>query len=298
MRVLVFGGNGMLGHKLVQSFGGVFDVWCTLRGRFADVAPCGIFDEVRTLEQVDVTDTDSLRTVLDRVQPEVIVNAAGVIKQVSDGYDPTRLLGVNSVFPRHLASLSAQYGSRLITISTDCVFSGDRGMYTEADLSDARDLYGVSKFLGEVSHGNCLTLRTSIIGREIGTHHSIVEWFLANSGGRVRGFVNAIYSGFPTVVFAEVLADIIERHPDLRGLYHVSSEPINKFDLLKLIERYFKAGVQIEPAHEYVMDRSLDSNLFREATGFEPDTWETMIARMAADPTPYDAWSLSTTAAT
>jgi dTDP-4-dehydrorhamnose reductase len=201
------------------------------------------------------------------------------------------MFAINAVFPQHLAALGARYGFRLITISTDCVFAGDRGMYTEADLSDARDLYGISKFLGEAREGNCLTLRTSIIGRELGTRHSIVEWFLANRGGQVKGFTRAIYTGFPTVVFAEIIGDVIEKNSDMRGLYHVSDEPVSKFDLLTLINRHFDAGITIDPDETYAIDRSLDSTLFRRAVGFAPAPWDEMIGLMAADPTPYDNWS-------
>jgi dTDP-4-dehydrorhamnose reductase len=175
MQILIFGGNGMLGHKLVQRLSRRFDVWCTLRGPFSDVASYGIFDKARTVASVDVTDTAAVRRAIESVQPEVVVNAVGIIKQVPAAADLQNMLTINSVFPQHLAALSSQYGFRLITISTDCVFSGDRGMYTEADLSDARDPYGISKFLGEPRDGNCLTLRTSIIGRELGTRHSIIR---------------------------------------------------------------------------------------------------------------------------
>jgi dTDP-4-dehydrorhamnose reductase len=296
MRILVFGGNGMLGHKLVQRLGERFEVWSTVREPFAKVEPYGLFDVGRTVDNVEVKNIDEVRRAIESSQPDVVINAIGVIKQAAGESDATHLFAVNSVFPKHLAALSGQYGFRLISISTDCVFSGDRGNYAESDFTDARDLYGVSKFLGEVTEGNCLTLRTSIIGRELGTKHSIVEWFLSNRGGQVKGFTNAIYTGFPTIVFADILAEIIENHADLRGLFHVSSDPISKFDLLGLLNSHFGAQVAIEPSNDYAIDRSLDSTLFRETVGSEPASWDTMIAAMAADPTPYDTWSRSTAA--
>jgi dTDP-4-dehydrorhamnose reductase len=296
MRILVFGGNGMLGHKLVQRLGGRFDVWAAIREPFAVVRHFGILDEGRTVDGIDVRNTDNIRQAIERAAPDVVINAAGIIKQVTEADDASRLLAVNSVFPHQLALLADQNHFRLISISTDCVFSGDRGSYTERDLSDASDMYGVSKFLGEVTDGDCLTIRTSIVGRELGSRHSIVEWFLSNRGGSVRGYTNAIYTGFPTVVFADILADIIENHTGLRGLYHVSSDPISKFDLLGLLNTYFDAGVSIEPFADHVIDRSLDSTLFRQATGFVPPAWDKMIEAMADDPTPYDTWSRSTAA--
>jgi dTDP-4-dehydrorhamnose reductase len=296
MRILVFGGSGMLGHKLVQRLGREFEVWCTLRSGFDQVEKYGIVDRKRTLENVDVTDISQVRGAIEHAAPEVVINAVGLIKQVPAASDVIQVLAVNSVFPRLLGSLSAQYGFRLITFSTDCVFSGVKGSYVESDPSDAQDLYGMSKFLGEVSEGNCLTLRTSIIGRELGTHHSIVEWFLSNRGGSVKGYVNAIYTGFPTVVIADIVADVLSKHHDLSGVYHVSSEPISKFDLLNLLNRHFATGTEITPFEEYVIDRSLDSTRFRNVTGFVPQTWDQMIGQMTADPTPYESWNQSASA--
>ncbi|MBP9664969.1 MAG: sugar nucleotide-binding protein, partial [Pyrinomonadaceae bacterium] len=175
-----------------------------------------------------------------------------------------------------------------ISVSTDCVFSGRKGNYSESDEPDARDLYGLSKLLGEVKAGNCLTLRTSMIGRELNSQNSLVEWFLSNRGGRVDGWTKAIYSGFPTLELAKIIGDIIEFSPDLRGMYHVSSDPVSKFDLLQLLDDAYGARVEITPSEKVVIDRSLDSTVFREITGYAPPTWAEMVAAMAADPTPYD----------
>ncbi len=215
------------------------------------------------------------------------VNAVGVIKQVPLAKNVITTLSVNSIFPHQLNELSEKFQFRLINISTDCVFSGEKGNYSESDLADAHDLYGKSKYLGEVVAGSCLTLRTSIIGRELKTSNSLVEWFLSNRGRSVKGFVNAIYTGFPTVVLADILSNIIENYPNLCGLYHVSSEPINKFNLLNHINEAYQAEIKIEPFEDFVIDRSLDSNKFRKATGFEPINWDEMIRRMAADNTIY-----------
>jgi dTDP-4-dehydrorhamnose reductase len=186
--------------------------------------------------------------------------------------------------------MSIDLGFRLICISTDCVFSGRKGYYNEQDTPDPVDDYGESKLAGEITEGNCLTIRTSMIGREIASSHSLVEWFLASRGRKVNGFVNVIYSGFPTIVLAEILGDIIADHPELRGIYNVSSDPVSKFELLALINKHFDAQVDIAPDPSVVMDRSLDSSRFRSTTGFEPETWDAMIKKMAHDPTPYDEW--------
>lgn len=290
MKVLIFGGNGMLGHKLVQRFHSNFDIWATVRGRSSDFGAFGFIDPERIVGSVDVEDIGSVRRALEIAKPQVVINAVGIIKQLPSSKDVIKTLEINSIFPNRLAELSREYGFRLICISTDCVFNGETGFYAEDSVPNAYDLYGKSKNLGEVVSENCLTLRTSIIGRELGTSHSLVDWFLNNNGKSVKGFVNAIYSGFPTIVFADIIASLITDHPNLQGLYHVSSEPINKFDLLHLIKKYYKAEIEIEAFEDFRIDRSLDSSRFRNETGFVPLDWNEMIRIMAEDPTPYDKW--------
>jgi dTDP-4-dehydrorhamnose reductase len=287
--VLVIGGNGMLGHKLVQRLGDKgLDVWTTLHSTFDEVERFGIFDRERTIETIDVTGIDSVKKAVDTAEPDVIINAVGVIKQSREATDIANTLLINSIFPHRLAKTANEAGARLILISTDCVFDGKDGNYTENDDPNALDLYGQSKRWGEVTADNCLTVRTSIIGRELSGAHSLVEWFLSNRGGSVKGYANAIYSGFPTIVFADIISSLINEHTGLSGLYHISSEPIDKFTLLTLINDAYDAGISVEPDEEFRIDRSLDSTRFRKATGFEPPSWEAMIGQMAADTTPYD----------
>jgi len=283
MKILIIGGGGMLGHKLVQVWQNRFDVWTTIRNNFQQYERYKIFKRDKTFENINIRNISLVKETIEQIKPNVVVNAVGVIKQVPLAKDVITTLTINSIFPHQLSELAEEFQFRLINISTDCVFSGEKGNYSECDLADAHDLYGKSKHLGEVSTGNCLTLRTSIIGREFETAHSLVEWFLSNRGKSVKGFINAIYTGFPTVVLADILSNLIENYPNLRGLYHVSSEPINKFNLLKLINEAYQAEIKIEPFEDFVIDRSLDSSKFREATGFEPKNWIEMIRIMAAD---------------
>lgn len=290
MKVLIFGGAGMLGHKLVQVLGEHFDVFYTLRGGFGSVAQFGILPQAKCIENVNVTSIEVVRDVIQGLRPDVVINAVGVIKQKPSASDVITTLETNSIFPQRLAALGAERGFRLITISTDCVFLGSRGLYREQDVPDALDLYGQSKHWGEVSGENCLTLRTSIIGRELSSGHSLVEWFLGNENEAVKGFRKAIYSGFPTIVFADIIKRLITEFPELHGLFHVSSEPINKFDLLELVRDAFGRNIAIEPNDSFVIDRSLDSSLFRSLTGFEPLAWPEMVKLMADDRTPYAKW--------
>lgn len=289
-RILIFGGNGMLGHKLVQSFNPKFETWTTLRGDRSQYSTFDLLDPSRIIENISVEDSEGIEKAIETAIPDIVVNAIGVVKQLPSSKNVMKTLTVNSIFPHRLAEITEKKGARLITISTDCVFNGRRGMYTEDDASDAEDVYGKSKNLGEVLQPNCLTIRTSIIGREIATAHSLVEWFLSNRGGRVKGFSKAIYSGFPTIVLAKILEDLILNHPDLEGLYHISSEPINKFDLLCLVRDAYGIDIEIEPSDDLCIDRSLDSQRFRDEIGFKPMEWKEMVARMAGDPTPYEEW--------
>jgi dTDP-4-dehydrorhamnose reductase len=289
-RVLIIGANGMLGHKLVQRLSGQFGVSATLQRGFDTVERFGIISRERVIEHVDAVHEADLIRAIKIAQPEIVINAAGVIKQRPSSSDVVTTLMVNSVLPHRLYRLSQMFGYRLILISTDCVFAGDRGNYSEDDTADALDLYGQSKHHGEVIGDGCLTIRTSIIGRELETSNGLIEWFLNNRGGKVKGFKRAIYTGFPTVVIADIIVDLLQNHPELKGLYHISSEPIDKFTLLTLVNDEFGANVEIEADESVVIDRSLDSTRFRSAIGFKPTSWTEMIEQLASDRTPYDKW--------
>lgn len=290
MKILIFGAAGMLGHKLVQVLGGWADVWTTLRNDKAAFARLGLADTTRIIENIDVMNEASVRDVLRRISPDVVINAVGIIKQLPTANDVETSLSINSIFPHRLSRLSDELGFKLICISTDCVFTGKKGMYREDDTPDAIDLYGTSKRLGEVVSGNALTLRTSIIGRELSAAHSLIEWLISNRKGRIRGFTKAIYSGFPTIVFADIIGRLIFEHCDLRGLYHVSSDPISKYALLNLVNEAYGLDIEIEPTEEVEIDRSLDSASFRSATGIVPEPWTELVEKMVSDPTPYDEW--------
>jgi dTDP-4-dehydrorhamnose reductase len=290
MKVLILGGNGMLGHKLVQVFSGKFDVWTTLRDDFDKYKKFEMFDREKTVCGVDAEKFETVKNAIEYIKPNLIINAIGVIKQLPSSNNVVKTLTINSIFPHLVAETAQKISARFIEISTDCVFNGKKGNYTESDLPDAYDLYGKSKNLGEITGGNCLTLRTSIIGRELLTANSLVDWFLSNRGKTVKGYKNAVYSGFPTIVLAEIIADLLVNKPKLSGLYHVSSEPINKFDLLCLIRDAYKIDIEIEQFEDFSTDKSLNSDKFRYETNFIPKTWQEMIAQMANDKTPYDEW--------
>jgi len=290
MRILVLGGTGMLGHKLVQVFDGSHEVWTTTRGAYSDIERFEIFAKDRTIPHIEINDFTRIEKVIATVRPEVVINAIGIVKQISTSKDVVQTLMVNSVFPHRLANLAGESHFRLICVGTDCVFDGERGYYSEDDIANAPDLYGKSKNLGEVIAPGCLTIRTSIIGRELTTGHSLVEWFLSNRGGKADGYAKAVYSGFPTVVLADILRNFVLKRPELSGMYHVSSEPINKYELLVMIKERFGTNIDINRVTDFEIDRSLDSTKFRNETGFSPLSWEKMIDLMADDAVPYGEW--------
>lgn len=290
MRVLILGGAGMLGHKLWQVFQDRFDTWVTVRADYQAYSRYGFFDPQRTLSSVDAFDFDSVTRAVAQVQPQVIVNCIGIIKQLPTAHDPVISVSINTLFPHQLANLCQVAETRLIHFSTDCVFSGRKGMYDEEDISDAEDLYGRTKFLGEVSRENCLTLRTSVIGRELATTNGLLEWFLSHRGGGVRGYTQAIFSGFTSFAMAQMVVNIIEQQPDLSGIYHVSSEPINKYELLCELRDAMKLSIEIEPYSEMRVDRSLNSDCFQRKTGYTTPSWTEMIGQLVSDPTPYERW--------
>lgn len=291
MRVLVLGGTGMLGHKVYQVLGQHFETKVTVRERFDLIRTAGPFSEQDVIEGVDVADVGAVETALTLFRPEAVVNCAGIIKQLPQAHDAELSISVNSLAPHRLASLCQRYNARFIQISTDCVFSGQQGMYTEADNPDPVDLYGRSKLLGEVDYSdNALTLRTSIIGRELASTHSLVEWFLSQSGPSVKGYTKAIFSGLPTLTLADVIMRVLRDHPDLHGLYHVSSQPISKYDLLTLMRDAYGKQIEIVADKATRIDRSLDSQRFTQATGITISSWPKLIEAMTSDPTPYEEW--------
>jgi dTDP-4-dehydrorhamnose reductase len=280
-RVLVLGASGMLGNAMLRFFADSegFDVVGSARsgGAIARLRP-DLQTRIRT--NVDVENPDVLARLLDQVRPDVVVNCIGLVKQLAQANDPLTALPINAMFPHRISRLCALVGARFVHVSTDCVFDGKRGGYREDDRPDAYDLYGRSKLLGEVTEdAHAITLRTSIIGTELGSAHGLVGWFLAQKSG-VRGFRRAVFSGVPTVELARIIRDHVLPHPELHGLYQVSADPIDKFTLLGLVGKTYDHAIGITPDDTLVIDRSLDSSRFRAATGYQPPSWPELVQRM------------------
>lgn len=278
--VLVLGAAGMLGNAMLRLFADSpeYEAWGSVRSTGSmRLLPAKLKD--RVIAGVDVENIDSLASLLATVRPDVLINCIGLVKQLSEADDPLQAIPINSLLPHRLARLCQLAGARLVHVSTDCVFDGRKGMYREEDPADAQDLYGRSKHLGEVDYPNAVTLRTSIIGHELASSHGLVGWFLAQEGP-VRGFTRAVFSGLPTVELARVIRDRVLPRPDLHGLYHVSAEPIAKYELLKLVAAAYGRNNMIAPDDKLVIDRSLDSTRFRQLTGYTPPAWPQLVQSM------------------
>lgn len=282
MRVMIIGTTGLLGNAMLRylSLDNALDVWGTARQKNATEFFAADL-HAKIIPGVDAQDLGLIRKLFAKNKPNLVINCIGMVKQRPDANDPLQAITLNSLLPHQLAELCGEYGSRFIQVSTDCVFSGSKGNYTEADVPDATDLYGRTKLLGEVYHPHAITLRTSIIGHELRGHHSLLSWFLAQEK-EIQGFTRAIFSGLPTVEFARVIKDYVMPNPSLHGLFHVASEPIDKYSLLKLLAESYKKPVSIKPSDELVIDRSLNADKFREATGYVAPKWPEMVRQMAA----------------
>jgi dTDP-4-dehydrorhamnose reductase len=283
-KILVLGVSGMLGHtlfaKLCQC--GLFEV----RGTVRKLEPLARHFTPDLLANVQTgTDADNFHSVIEAVacfNPDQVINCIGIIKQLSTATQPISSITINALFPHRLASLCKASGARVIQISTDCVFDGMKGNYREEDPSNASDIYGRTKFLGELDYPHCITLRTSMIGHEVGTRHGLIEWFLTQQGP-VRGFTRAIFSGLPTIELTRVIARHVIPNRHLRGLYHVSTTPLSKYDLLKMVAQTYGRQTEIAPWADFHADRSLDSSRFTQATGYVSPPWENLIRGMHQD---------------
>ena len=279
MRILIFGGTGMLGHRLWMNLSQVHETWVTVHGETSELPDIPEFPQRYVIPHIDALRLDQVIRAVSLVHPDCVINCIGLIKQRSQALDPLASISLNALFPHQLFLVCKEVEARMIHLSTDCVFSGKKGQYVEQDASDAEDLYGRTKFLGEVASPHAITVRTSMIGRELRTKYGLVEWFLAQKGA-IKGYRKSLFSGFTTDELSHILLHYVLPRLELSGIYHVSSEPISKYDLLMLVKESFGLPIDILPEEEPIVDRSLDSTRFRRATGYRPPTWRAMIDRL------------------
>lgn len=291
MKVLVLGAYGMLGHRLFLELDKKAEVSGTCRSIAKDGLASRLLPQERLFGGVDAERFESVREAMNKAGPDAVVNCVGIVKQLQEAHDPIKSIRVNSMFPHLLARECVENGVRLVHFSTDCVFSGKKGMYTQDDLPDPPDLYGRSKLVGEVSAKGCITIRSSLVGRELGSANGLVEWFLRNRGGKVKGYRNAVFSGFTTTEMSRIVRAVLTDHAGLSGVWHVASKPISKYDLLRLVNDKMGLRTEIEEDAAQHIDRSLDGSLFQERTGYVAPSWETMVGEMASEAPQYTSTS-------
>jgi dTDP-4-dehydrorhamnose reductase len=280
-KVLILGGAGMLGHTLFYHLSKNAALEVTASTRNFDLCSRYFSPQLcsKLTPNLDADRPATIEAYLNASQPDVAVNCIGLIKQIQNQQSPAAMIAINAVLPHQLANFCSQTHTRLIHVSTDCVFSGNQGNYRETDPPDPKDLYGITKQLGEISYPNCLTLRTSIIGHELRGKYGLVEWFLSQSG-LVKGYTKAIYSGFPTIELARFIETYVLPNQKLEGLLQLSANPISKYELLNLIKQRYAKSTPIEPDAQVKCARNLDSALLRKLTGYQPPSWSDLIDQM------------------
>ena len=280
-RVLILGITGMLGHTLFKEMNKNtnLEVFGTTRNKNGLENYFTEDEMIKIRGNVDADNFETVIRAIASVQPTIIINCIGIIKQLPISKDPLTAITVNAQLPHRISLVARSANARFIHISTDCVFNGKKGNYTEKDHSNAEDLYGRTKFLGEVAYPHCVTLRTSIIGHELKTNYSLVDWFMSQQND-VNGFTKAIYSGFPTIEIVNIISNYVIPNKNLTGLYHVSSVPISKFDLLNILKEIYKKDININPFSDFVLDRSMNSDKFKIATGYVAPSWNQLIENM------------------
>ena len=279
--ILILGATGMLGHALYNflSKESNLRVFGTIRNEDSLI----LFSKAQAkniITGVDAQNFDTVFAALTKIKPQIVINCIGIIKHISLADEVLKTVPINTLFPHHLAIATKKMNARLILVSTDCVFSGEKGNYAESDPADCKTVYGISKYLGEISNQkNILTIRTSIIGHELRGGHSLVNWFL-NQKDVATGYDNAIYSGLPTIELAHIIRDLIIPNNTLWGLYHIASKPISKFDLLALIAQIYGKKIKLKKSIAPNINRSLNCNKFKKVTGYKPKTWKRLITEM------------------
>lgn len=280
-KILIIGASGMLGSTLLKYFtekSNSYKCYGTVRSSNA-LHDIKWIDQSNIFEGVSAEELRKVEKIFYQIKPDFVINCIGIIKQVKEANNALDCIRINSLFPHELAKICGNYDAKLIHFSTDCVFSGNEGFYKESDEPDAQDLYGLTKRIGEVKYSNSITLRTSIIGHELNSNKSLLDWFLSQKG-KIDGYKKAIFSGMPTIEIAKVIDEFVIPNNNINGLFNLSADPIDKFTLLSIVKEVYKKEIEINPNYDYKIDRSLDSSLFRAETGFKPKSWDVLIQEM------------------
>ena len=295
MKILILGADGMLGHKLFQLLGMDYpETFGTISGKSSIYPYSGIsfFHTDKVIPEVNMLDFGQIEHIINQLNPDYIINCLRVATHGDETAPPLQTITVNSLLPHQLAEVAKKNGARMIHFSSDCVFNGKQGMYTEEDPPNATHIYGQTRLLGEVFADNVLVLRGSVIGRELIQHSSLLDWFLRQQGSEINGFTHAIYSGLSSVETVRVVQMIISIKPSLTGLYHIASKPINKYNLLKLAQKNFGIKVTIHKQNKYFVNRSLAAEKIKYALGYVAPSWSSMMKELAEENEQYNKWGI------
>ena len=277
MKILILGADGMIGHKMAQSLSH-FDLYLNSRSHsnyLQEYFPNSTLSNFDFLNQ-------KIEDLLEKTSPDYIINAVGITirRGASDNYETIFL---NSQLPKKIDFWCKENKKKQIHFSTDCVFSGDKGNYNDLDLPDTKDNYGKSKGEGEINSKSTLTIRSSMIGREIYNKTELLEWVISNKNKKIKGFDNVIYSGVTTFWMSKTVNEIIKNYPDLYGIYNISSPPISKYNLITIINTYFNLNIEIERDSSYYSNKSLNSDRFFSETNFKKPNWDEMLSNLYLD---------------
>jgi len=283
MKILVLGASGMIGlavyNHLVKNKN--FKViGTTTKSNAKKIIENQ--NKLNSLVLFDFLKDKNIENLIRSINPNIIINCIGIIKQSSLMTNKINTIFLNSILPNKLSILAFKHGIKLIQISTDCVFSGKVGSYVESDNPDPIDTYGRTKLIGEIVNDNSLTLRTSLVGHELFTKNGLLEWFLSQKNECI-GFKNAFFSGFTTNAFAKILETILLNKNELKGLYHISSNIISKYDFLEKINKEYKKNIKINPDHSFNINRSLNSSALQKKIGYNIESWDIMIREMFSE---------------
>jgi dTDP-4-dehydrorhamnose reductase len=230
-----------------------------------------------TFVKADAEDFGSIERAVERTNPQVVVNCIGITKHLKESNDLRLMFQLNAAFPHQLSALCERRGTRLVHISSDCVFSGVNGGYLEDDLVDATDYYGQSKALGELVNSRDITIRTSTIGHEFSSKYGLLDWFLSQ-GPECLGYTKARFSGVTALELGRVIATLLEKKgKPLSGLYQLSGPPIAKYDLLELVKATYQSNTYVQPDDKFVIDRTLNGALLDLELGRTPLSWSVML---------------------
>ena len=289
MKVCVLGAGGLLGHMLIRVLGKSNDVYGSTREVRSSSSPLARFlPQDKWIDEIDASNSESINRVFGFEDFDVVINCIGLIKQRNSQVSDGEMMAVNAEFPHQLAQVANSHGTRVIHISTDCVFSGSKGNYVESDEPDPVDVYGKSKLLGELNDAQNLTLRTSHIGRELTVRKSFIEWLLKHKGGRVDGYSHAIYSGLTTQELSRLISVLLHTNLGITGMFHVSSQPISKLEIINKLNELLNLQVAVTSDSSVQINRSLNSDKFQRATGLTPNNWDQMLSEFCKDQKSYD----------